>query len=133
MASLIYIRVNDQSLNMNLGMFHIWDEVLQDISAFQPKYRLVSRKAHFWEHKNLSGLSIIWLIWLLLLMPDIQIKHYTCINVIMLFLFAGTVYWNHLRGLLDQSDSMAGQSDTNLDTGTICQFDTNYAMTVVTQ
>ena len=29
----------------------------------------------FWEHENLSGLSVIWLIQLLLLKTNIQIKH----------------------------------------------------------
>ena len=89
----------------------------------------------FWEHENLSDLSVIRLIRLLLLKSDIRTKHYTsiCLIMLFLFLFAGTVYWNHLRRCSDQSGSVAGQSDTNLDTGTIWQCDTNSAMTVVTQ
>ena len=41
------------------------------------------------------------------------------INIIMVLLSAGIVYWNHLRRCSDQSGSVAGQHDTNLDTGTI--------------
>ena len=39
------------------------------------KYRWVPLKPDFWEHENLSGLSVIWLIQLLLLKMNIQIKH----------------------------------------------------------